>query len=305
MADLPQGRYAPHCRLADRGRTLFLRVMTNDKQKQLAEAFRRAHRGPLLLLPNAWDAMSARQFEAAGFGAIATTSGGIAWALGFADGEKTPWREVVAATERVVRAVRVPVTADIEGGYGETPAEVAKSITEVLQAGVVGINLEDGTPRSDMPVRSIDDAVARIRAARAAAQSSGVPLVINARVDLYIKNVGDAATRFDETVRRAKAYLAAGADCIYPFALADMETIARLVKAVDAPINIVARAGTPSVAELERVGVARVSIASGATLAVMSLIQRIATELRASGKFDVLEHSMNRPEAQKLFEPRD
>jgi 2-methylisocitrate lyase-like PEP mutase family enzyme len=225
--------------------------------------------------------------------------------LGFADGEKAPWSEVVAATERIVRAVRVPVTADIEGGYGETPDQVAKSVTEIVRAGVVGINLEDGTPRADMPVRPIEQAAERLRAARAAAEAAGIPLVINARVDLYIKNVGDVAARFDETVRRSKAYLTAGADCIYPFGLADMDTIARLVKAVDAPINVVARAGTPPVAELERIGVARVSIASGATLAVMSLIRRIAEELRASGRFDVLEHSMNRIDAQKLFAPRD
>jgi 2-methylisocitrate lyase-like PEP mutase family enzyme len=280
--------------------------MTPDRQNQLTDAFRRAHRGPLLLLPNAWDAMSARQFEAAGFGAVATTSGGLAWALGYADGEKAPWRDVVAAHERIVRAVRVPVTADIEAGYGDTPAQVAKSITEILDTGVVGFNLEDGTSRPDMPVRPIEDAVARIRAAREAANAAGVPAVINARVDLYIKNVGDPARRFDETVRRGKAYLAAGADCIYPFGLADLDTIARLVKALDnAPVNIVARAGTPPVAELERIGVARISIASSATLAVMSLIKRIGEELRASGKFDGLEHSMNRPEAQKLFEPRD
>ena len=280
--------------------------MTPDRQKQLANAFRRAHRGPLLLLPNAWDAMSARQFEAAGFGAVATTSGGLAWDLGYADGEKAPWREVVAAHERIVQAVRVPVTADIEAGYGDTPAQVAKSITEILDTGVVGFNLEDGTSRPDMPVRPIEDAVARIRAAREAANAAGVPAVINARVDLYIKNVGEPASRFDETVRRGKAYLAAGADCIYPFGLADLGIIARLVKALDnAPVNIVARAGTPPVADFEKIGVARISIASGATLAVMSLIKRIGEELHASGKFDGLEHSMNRPEAQKLFEPRD
>ena len=280
--------------------------MLKDRQKQLADAFRRAHRGPLLLLPNAWDAMSARQFEAAGFGAVATTSGGLAWALGYADGEKAPWREVVAAHERIVRAVRVPVTADIEAGYGDTPDQVGASIGEILRTGVVGFNLEDGTSRPDVPVRPIEDAVARIRAAREAANATGVPAVINARVDLYIKNVGDPASRFDETVLRGKAYLAAGADCIYPFGLADLGAIARLVKALDnAPINIVARAGTPPAAELERIGVSRISIASSATLAVMSLIKRIGEGLRATGTFDVLEHSMNRPEAQKLFEPRD
>ena len=121
--------------------------MTRDRQKQLAESFRQAHQPPpLLLLPNAWDAMSARQFEAAGFGAVATTSGGVAWDLGFPDGEGAPWPEVVAATKRIVDAVRVPVTADIEAGYGDTPDQVGKHATEILQTGVVGFNIEDGTP---------------------------------------------------------------------------------------------------------------------------------------------------------------
>jgi 2-methylisocitrate lyase-like PEP mutase family enzyme len=279
--------------------------MTKDRQKRLAEAFRAAHRGPALLLPNAWDAMSARQFEAAGFSAVATTSGGVAWALGYADGEAAPWAEVVGQTARIVRAVRVPVTADIEGGYGDTPDQVAKSIAEIVGAGVVGVNLEDGTARPGMPVRPVEEAAARIRAARQAADAAGVPLVINARIDLYLKNVGDPAARFGETVRRAEAYLAAGADCIYPFGSIDLETVARLVKAIAAPVNIVARAGTPPLAELERIGVARVTIASGATLAVMSLIKKIGEELHRSGRFDVLEHAVNRPEAQKLFEPRD
>ena len=280
--------------------------MTRDRQKQLTENFKQAHRSPpLLLLPNAWDAMSARQFEAAGFGAVATTSGGVAWDLGFPDGEGTPWQEVVAATRRIVRAVRVPVTADLEAGYGETPDQVGKHVTEIVQTGVVGINIEDGTPSPDKPVRTIEDASARIRAARAAATAMGIPALINARVDLYIKNVGDPAGRFEETVRRGKAYLAAGADCIYPFGLADLEITARLTKALGgAPINIVARPDT-SVTELEKIGVSRVSIASGATLAVMSLIKQIAEGLYATRRFEGLTHSMNRPEAQALFKPRD
>jgi 2-methylisocitrate lyase-like PEP mutase family enzyme len=132
-----------------------------------------------------------------------------------------------------------------------------------------------------------------------------VPAVINARVDLYIKNVGDPASRFDETVRRGKAYLAAGADCIYPFGLAEVEVIERLVKALGhAPVNIVARPDT-STAALERIGVARISIASGATLAIMSTIKQIGEALYASRRFDMLTHSVNRPEAQALFKPRE
>src|ERR1700740_241778 len=141
--------------------------MDPAQQVQQAEIFRAKHRGPpLLLLPNAWDAMSARIFVAAGFEAVATTSGGVAWALGYADGEQTPWAEVVAATARIVRAARVPVTADIEAGYGETPAEVGAHVAEIIETGVVGINLEDGLHG---PIRSTEDAVARLCAARAAA----------------------------------------------------------------------------------------------------------------------------------------
>src|SRR5262249_50116562 len=155
--------------------------MTWDRQRRLAEIFRRAHQPPpLLLLPNAWDAMSARQFEAAGFGAIATTSGGLAWALGFPDGERAPWQEVVAATARIVRAVRVPVTADIEAGYGDTPDRVGTRVAEILQAGVVGFNIEDGTPAPDRPGRAIEDAGSRIRAPRAGADAVRVPAVDHA-----------------------------------------------------------------------------------------------------------------------------
>ena len=279
--------------------------MTRDDQVQRADAFRRAHSAPpLLLLPNAWDAMSARQFEAAGFAAIATTSGGLAWALGHADGEAAPWDEVVAATARIVRAVRVPVTADIETGYGDTPEALARSIADVIGTGAVGVNLEDGMPDPGRPVRPLEEAADRIRAAREAANAAGVPLVINARIDLYLKNVGEPAARFDETVRRAAAYRAAGADCIYPFGLTDMDTLARLVAATAMPVNAVARAGLPPAAAYERIGVARMSIAAGATLAVMSLVKRIGEDLRATGGFDGIAHTMNRAEAQALFAPR-
>jgi 2-methylisocitrate lyase-like PEP mutase family enzyme len=247
--------------------------------------------------------MSARVFEVAGFDAIATTSGGMAWALGFADGEQAPWNEVVAATARIARCVRVPVTADIEGGYGPTPGDVARNVTDIIRAGAVGINLEDSTHRADMPVRSSEDAVARIAAAREAGRAEGVPLVINARMDLYHKKIGDDATRFDETVRRGKAYLAAGADCIFPFGLGDLKVIADLVQALRAPVNIVGRRGMPDTAQLERLGVARVSTASGPSMVVMSAIRKIADELH-KGQFEVLDSSMTRADAQAMFAAR-
>jgi len=276
--------------------------MNAAEQAGKAEIFRNLHRGPsLLLLPNAWDAISARICAAAGFPAIATTSGGVSWALGYADGEAAPWPEVVAATARIVRVVSVPVTADIEAGFGDTPEAVGKSISEIIRAGVVGVNLEDGTPRGAAQIRTVADARERIAAARAAARAAGVPIVINARTDLYLRNIGDPGTRFDEAVERGKAYLAAGADCFYPITLRDPPTIARLVKALAAPININVRAGSPSVAELEALGVARASTASALALMAASTIRQIAEELKASGRFDALNPAMTQADAQRLF----
>jgi 2-methylisocitrate lyase-like PEP mutase family enzyme len=276
--------------------------MTPAEQTRQAEAFRNRHHGPpLLLLPNAWDAMSARIFVDAGFDAIATTSGGVAWSLGYADGEHTPWAEVVAATARIVRAARVPVTADIEAGYGGNPDAVMNSVTDIIRAGAVGVNLEDGVPGGTVPIRGMADAADRIRAAREAARAAAIPIVINARTDLYLRNIGDEATRFDEAVERARAYLAAGADCFYPITLRDPATIGRIVKALGAPININVRAGLPSVAELEALGVARASTASQVSLMAMSTTRQIAQELRRNGRFDALAPTMAQADAQHLI----
>jgi len=276
--------------------------MDQREQTTKAEAFRDLHRGPrLLLLPNAWDALSARLIAEAGFPAIATTSGGVAWALGYADGEAAPWGEVVAATRRIAAAVSVPVTADIEAGFGDTPEAVGRSIRDIIAAGAVGVNLEDGL-RGPVPIRTADDAAGRIRAARDAATAAGVPIVINARTDLYIKNVGDEASRFDEAIARARAYLAAGADCFYPISLRDPETIGRLTKAVGSPVNINVRAGYPSVAELEALGVRRASTATALTLMAADLIRDLASGLRETGRFDAVRPGIGHPEMQRLFQ---
>ena len=234
--------------------------MDRAKQTKMADRFRERHYTALpLLLPNVWDALSARIFALAGFDALATTSAGLAWALGYPDGEVAPWAEVVAATARIVRSVQVPVTADIEAGYGATPAEVAAHVVEIIQTGVVGINLEDGLHG---PIRSTEDAAMRLRAAREAAQKEGVQIVLNARCDIFQLQHGEERSRFDATVERCKAYLAAGADCVYPFGLRDPATIAAFVKAIGAPVNITGRPGMPDLAALERMGVARITIAS-------------------------------------------
>jgi 2-methylisocitrate lyase-like PEP mutase family enzyme len=278
--------------------------MSTAEQAAKAEAFRALHRGPrLLLMANAWDAVSARIFEAEGFAAVATTSGGVSWAIGYPDGEAAPWDEVVEQTARIARAVAVPVTADIEAGFGATPEAVSRSIADIIRAGVVGVNLEDGLP-GPTPMRTVDDAVARIRAAREVARAAGVPIVINARTDLYIKNIGDEASRFDEAVARGRAYLAAGADCFYPITLRASGTIGRLVQALNAPVNINVRAGWPSVAELEALGVARVTTATQITLMALATTRQIAREIKTTGRFDAIDPAIGHPEMQQLLAPK-
>lgn len=279
--------------------------MNQSEQAVKAELFRAMHSGPrLLLLPNAWDAISARIVVDAGFPAIATTSGGVAWALGYPDGEATPWDEVVAATARIARSVNVPVTADIEAGYGDTPEAVAAAIGDIIRAGAVGVNLEDGLRTNPPSVRSVDDMTARLRAAREAARAAGVPVVINARTDLYIKNIGrDPEARFAETVARGRAYLAAGADCFYPISLHNTETIGRLVAALAAPVNINVRAGLPNIAELEALGVRRASTATALALMAMGGIRLALEQLRATRRFDAINPAMTHPEAQQLMAP--
>ena len=262
--------------------------MAKQVQVAKAEAFRRMHdRRRILLLPNAWDAASARIFENAGFGAIATTSAGLSYTAGYPDGEAIPREDMVTIVRWIARSVATPVTADIESGFGQTAREVGETVRMVIEAGAVGINLEDTTHGAERQLYDLPVAVERIRAARAAAEAAGVPIVINGRTDVYLLAVGDQASRFDHAVRRLNAYREAGADCMFPIGYLDSQTISALAKAINGPINVIGVPGTPSVAELESLGVARVSTASGPARIAMTAIQKLAAELAHKGSFDI------------------
>ena len=276
--------------------------MPNGDQVAHAHAFRQMHQGsPALLVPNAWDAVSARLFEEAGFRAVATTSGGLAWSLGYADGEGAPWSEVVAATRRIVRVVHVPVSADIEAGFGDTASDVFNNVAEIVAAGVVGINFEDGDLRSKGMLRSVEEASERVRAARRAAEEAGVPIVINARTDVFHVNAGSASDRPAEAVRRAKAYLEAGADCIFLFGHPELSVVSELARAIKAPVNVVGRPGMPNMGELERLGVARVSTAGGMAMATLATVSDIARTLFETRSFDRLNSNVKRTDLQQWF----
>jgi 2-methylisocitrate lyase-like PEP mutase family enzyme len=218
--------------------------------------------GEPLLLPNAWDAATARAVVAAGFPVVATTSAGVAESLGYEDHHGAPGDEMLAAAARIARSVDVPVTVDAEAGYGMPPAEL---VAALRRAGAAGCNLED-TDHAAGTLRDPDEQAAWLRAVRDAASAEGYPLVINARVDVFLRPFFAGGGPQDElvpdAVRRAQAYLAAGADCVYPIVLWEPEPLREFIAQAGGPVNVIRLPQMPSLAELAGLGVARVSWAS-------------------------------------------
>ncbi len=273
-----------------------------EAQTSKAIQFRQLHRGPsMLILPNAWDVASARIFEDAGFPALATTSAGIAFSLGYPDGQRIPREEMLARIGRITRAVQVPVTADVEAGFGASPEDAAKTTRELIQAGVVGMNLEDGSSDPARPLIGFELAVEKVKASRAAAIEMRAQIVINARTDIYLLPGGNPDADYSEAVRRLLAFRDAGADCVFAPGLKDAETIGRLAKAVECPLNILAVPGAPSIPELAALGVARVSVGSGPMRASLALLQRLAEELKTSGTYKAMEGAVPYAEVNKLL----
>jgi 2-methylisocitrate lyase-like PEP mutase family enzyme len=267
-----------------------------------AELFRALHRaGDPIVLVNAWDAASARISEAAGVKAVATTSAGVAWSLGAPDGDRLGRVRAVEAIARIVAAVDVPVTADVENGYAADAEGVAMTIGDVLQAGAVGVNIEDAVYAGPRPLRDTPDQVERIVAARAAADSAHVPLFINVRTDTYLRQAGDPAARLDATLTRAAAYLGAGANGIFVPGVGDIATIAELVNGIAGPVNVMVGPESPPVAELAAVGVARVSLGSSVAAAAYGLVQRAVIEALTSGSYAALDAAIDYGELNGLL----
>lgn len=272
-------------------------------QRERAAHFRGLHsRPPLVLPPNAWDAASARVIERAGATAIATTSAGVAWTYGRRDGEQLTRDDMLEVVARITRTVNVPVTADVEGGYGTgSIRDVDQTVRRVVEVGAVGINLEDSPGKDGAGLLAADAHAERIRAAREGARAAGGDIVINARTDVYLYEIGAPETRFDETVARARHYLAAGADCIFVPGVRDAATISALVRAIAAPINILAGPGAPTIAELRELGVARVSLGPRLVEAALAATQVAAREVLQSGTYASLAGNLSFSEIQGLF----
>lgn len=276
--------------------------MTETNRRDDALKFRALHvAGRPLVLPNAWDVASARVVEAAGAAAVATTSAGVAWDIGAADGDRLGRDRAIGALAGIAAAVGVPVTADIESGYAADPAGVARTVREVLAAGAVGVNIEDALYESDAPLRTVAGQVERIAAARAAADAAGVPLFVNARIDTYLRGVGEPADRVGPTLERAAAYLAAGADGIFVPGAVDPGTVKALVAGVDGPLNVMAGPGAPSVAEFAGLGVARISVGAGIAQAAHAVVREAARELLAEGTYTSLAGGLDYGELNSLL----
>lgn len=251
-----------------------------------AEAFQRLHLGPgLLILANAWDAASARVFEVEGVTAVGTGSAGVAFSRGYRDDERIPRDVMLAAIREIVEAVDVPVTADILSGLGDTDDEVVQTIRDVIAIGAVGVNIEDSSEASGGRLVDVTQQTERIRAICDTVRASGVPIVVNARTDGYWLKVGDAAERLRNSIERANRYREAGAHCLFVPGPVDPTTIATLVREIDGPLNILAVAGCPPIADLQRLGVRRLSQGSGPMRATMMLTRRIARELLDRGTY--------------------
>ena len=275
--------------------------MTNSGDQAVkANLFRDLHRGSkVLLLPNAWDVATARVLEQTGIAAIATTSAGIAFALGYPDGQKISRKEMLAMISRIASKVKIPVTADIEAGYGDRPEDAALTARAVIESGAVGLNLEDG---SDRQLADLSLQLEKIAAVRETSRAMGVSLVLNARTDVYLLQVGNPESRFGETVKRLSAFRDAGADCLFAPGVRDLPMISQLVRELHHPLNILAGPGSPSVPHLQEAGVARVSLGSSPMRATLGLLQRIAQELQTTGTYNTLEGAPSHAEVNRMLE---
>ena len=241
-----------------------------------AQAFRGLHERGLLVLPNAWDAGSARLVESVGARAVATSSAAVAWSHGYADGDLLPVPLLVATVGEIARAVKVPVSVDVESGYSSDPAAVGDVVSRVVEAGGVGINLEDGDAAPDLLCAKID----RVRAAGV---RLGVAVFVNARTDVYLAGLAPADRRLDETLARAARYRAAGADGIFVPGVVDADAIRAIASAVALPLNVLARPGLPAARELEALGVRRVSAGSGIASALFGAMASLASGFLRDG----------------------
>ena len=285
--------------------------MTNKKlQKRLAKEFLKLHYDKkVLLLPNAWDVLSAKMYEKLGFKAIGTTSAGIAATLGHPDGQIMSLEENIGVVKRIVDSTSLPVSVDIESGYSATVEGAVKAAEVALDIGAVGINLEDSTGNDDNPFFKISEMVERIKEIRSMADSRAIPLVVNLRTDVYMSGKGEHSEKFKQTVERGNIYRESGADCIFVTDIGTLneQIISEFVKEINAPLNIIAGISIPPIQKLQEIGVARLSFGPRPMRAAYAFLKRIMTEILIEGTYsnmikDTLSYSEVNSLLKKMYE---
>lgn len=267
-------------------------------QKEKAELFLKLHQDrEILVILNSWDPGSSRLIQASGFKAIGTTSMGVSASLGYPDCEQIQFSEMLQAIKRIADKITLPLTVDIEGGFGNTTKDIVNNISQVIETGVVGINLEDSVKLSPDLLDPAEFSE-RISAIRELSDSMGIHLVINARTDSFLTSAGTVENRLRESIKRGNVYKAAGADCIFVPNVTDKNSISTLVKEIEAPVNILANPtnGTalpPAIKELEELGVARLSVGSSLMKSTLALIKRVADETIHTGTYNNLFQASN------------
>ena len=258
--------------------------------------FRDLHEGPaLLVLPNAWDAGTARLIESLGAKAIATTSAGLAWSRGYPDGNALPNHHLIAATRDIARRIRVPLSIDIEAGYSDDEQAVARLAVGIMNVGAVGINIEDGADSPDLLCRKVE-------AVRESAAHSGVDLFINSRTDIYLRGIATGNAAVEEVIRRAERYRAAGCDGLFVPGLSDGGDMAAIAAAIEPmPLNVMAAPGLPSIDALQKYGVRRVSAGSAIAQAALGCTSRLATSFLAGTMSEVFGAALEYGTVNKLF----
>lgn len=268
---------------------------------QKAESFQKLHSEGIFVMPNAWDAGSARVLAGNGFSSLGTTSAGIAFAAGLPDHQKLSRDEMLKQIEKIVRSVDVPVSADLEGGYGISPATVAETIRLAIGIGVVGCNLEDLSGDAKNPLLERSLAIDRIAAARSAADENGIPFILTARTDAYLVK---HPNMFEESVARCNDFRKAGADCLFIPGISDADTIRKLVDAIDGPMTVVMGLSQSNlnVQQLKNLGVRRVSIGGSLARSAFGLIRRAAKEIQETGTFEFAANQYPHGELCDFFE---
>ncbi len=280
-------------------------MLNREQQISNAKKFRKLHENGLFLLPNAWNGGSAKVFEKKGFDAIGTTSAGIAYSLGYSDGENIEFDDILRVTKEIIKVVKnIPLSVDLERGYSKTDdiSEVLANVKSIIQSGAVGINIEDGIPENKS-VDSLEYFCEKISAINCLKKELDIPFFINARTDIYLLQTGDNEQEiFEMTIQRAAALKSAGADCIFIPGALDKEIIIRLRNNIELPINLFAHPKFNNIADLTNIGINRLSSGSAPVRTVFNELIKVSESFKKNDCEQMLKHSFNYAVANKFFE---